>query len=538
MTPRAGSGTALDRRPSPGVIARARSKRFDGFSQRRFPKPRREWARSLAASFAVVFGGIGGWADPLIPVAPDKVIRATRDTPDNKGPTSPGRVLPGERPTRKSYVIPSLEIPAFILVLNGYDRLVYGPEVYGVTPRTIRDHALHGPWVVDQDSFAINQIGHPYQGAMYYGFARSANLNYWEGLLYSNAGSLLWETAGERSDPSLNDQVASGTAGSFIGEALFRLANLVLEEGGPAPNRWRKLAAGVISPPTMLNRILFGDRYGPVLESRHPALASCLALGVGFNATDHAAGSGETLARAASYADYRIAYGLPGKPGYRYLRPFDYFDFEIDSIAESGRQYNSAMIRGLLFGAPYGAGDDYRGVWGLYGTFDYLSPQVYRLSTTAASFGTTAQWWLSERLALQGTALAGLGYGSVGTILPTLSEADFHYGVSPQQLLALRLIMGNRFSLDASGRNVFITGVGAGKAPGHELVQHVTAGLSVRTFGRQAIALGYMLGRRKAHYSGGLQDRDQTVRTVTLTYNFLGRARLGAVEWGNNQLDD
>jgi hypothetical protein len=47
------------------------------------------------------------------------------------------------------------------------------------------------------------------------------------------------------------------------------------------------------------------------------------------------------------------------------------------------------MTRGLLIGKNYEAGPDYRGVWGLYGSFDYIAPQAYRVSSTALSLGTT-----------------------------------------------------------------------------------------------------------------------------------------------------
>ena len=67
------------------------------------------------------------------------------------------------------------------------------------------------------------------------------------------------------------------------------------------------------------------------------------------------------------------------------------------------------MSRGLLVGTEYAAGDNYRGVWGLYGSYDYISPQMFRVSSTAVSLGTTAQWWISDNVALQGTALGGCG---------------------------------------------------------------------------------------------------------------------------------
>lgn len=475
------------------------------------------------------------WAEaPLVHVTPDKVIPPSQDTPHNTGPDSPNRVLPNEPPTRKSYLVPALEIPVFITLLNRIDVGIYGREDYGVSWESTKNHILHGPWVVDHDNFAVNQIGHPYQGSVYYGLARSANLNYWESFLYANAGSVIWELAGETTNPSINDQVASGTAGSFLGEALYRLSNLVLEEGGPEPSGWRKAAAAAISPPTELNRLIFGDAYGPVFQNRNPAIDSRLQLGAASNATRNAERSNVDLARTAGYADFHLAYGLPGKPGYRYQRPFDYFDVQVNTIVEKGHQYNSGAIRGLLYGQRYEDGERTRGVWGLYGTYDYLSPQVYRLSTTGAAVGTTAQWWATRRIAVQGTMLAGLGYGSAGTILPDNNESDFHYGMTPQQLLAFRVIFGNRAMLDTSARNYFITRIGSSKAPGTEKTQQVESSFAIRLWGRHAIAVGYLLAHRDANYVA-LPGRQQLVQTVTLTYNFLAHAHFGAVEWRDGE---
>jgi hypothetical protein len=64
----------------------------------------------------------------------------------------------------------------------------------------------------------------------------------------------------------------------------------------------------------------------------------------------------------------------------------------------------------------YNLGADYKGIWGLYGTYAYVAPQVFRVSSTGAALGTTAQWWLSKSVALQGSALAGVGYAGGGVI--------------------------------------------------------------------------------------------------------------------------
>ena len=118
--------------------------------------------------------------------------------------------------------------------------------------------------------------------------------------------------------------------------------------------------------------------------------------------------------RTESRVDLSIDYGLPGKPGYTYTRPFDYFNFQI--IASSANGVESVNTRGLLYGKEYEAGPNYRGVWGLYGSYDYLAPQLFQVSSTALSVGTTGQWGANSPVQLQGTALLGVGYTAVGTI--------------------------------------------------------------------------------------------------------------------------
>jgi hypothetical protein len=474
--------------------------------------------------------------DPLIPPAVTKaagetVTRASTETAKDAGPATPDRVLPGEPPKRKNYLIPVLEIPLFQLALNGYGRLAYDGKDFDSTLNTGWQNVHRGQWVVDQDDFAVNQLGHPYQGSLYYGFARASGLNFWEGWIYSNAGSFIWETYGETTKPSINDQVASGTGGPLIGEPLFRMANLVLEGGGGPPGFWRELGAAFISPPTGLNRLLFGERYTPILKSRNAATFMQVQAGGGVNSTVRNPNSATPVGRAVAFGSFAMAYGLPGRPGYLYLRPFDYFTFELNGLRQSRSDFANIMTRGLLFGRKYEAGDAAQGVWGLYGSFDYLSPQVFRFSTTAASLGTTFQWRPARKVALQGTALGGVGYANAGTITPQANERDFHYGAAPQGLLALRGILGTRAMLDATARGYYLTGAGASRAPGSERISRLNASFFVRIFRRHALGINYLLTSREARYSSAsLASRRQLVETVGIAYNLLGDIHFGAVD--------
>ena len=154
---------------------------------------------------------------------------------------------------RKSFLIPAVEIVLMDAAINAFGRRTYDDGSFDVTPASIRRN-LRGPWVVDDDPFQVNQVLHPYQGAMYHSAARSAGLNYWQSAAYTFAGSALWEIAGETTPPSINDQVASGIAGSFLGEALFRTANLLIDKSGGDVGVGRGLLVLLLSPPTALNR--------------------------------------------------------------------------------------------------------------------------------------------------------------------------------------------------------------------------------------------------------------------------------------------
>lgn len=451
-------------------------------------------------------------------------------------PAAAAERLSWETGAGKSYVIPALEIAGFLTGLNQVDRHLIDEEEYGTDGHSIWRNLRTAP-VYDRDPFSINQIGHPYQGGVFFGAARSAGLGFWEALPYALGGSFLWEVAGETSKPSINDYVTTAIGGAFVGEALFRMASLLLEGGGEAPGFWRELGAAVISPPTGFNRLVFGDRFDAVFPSRRPAVFLRLRLGAALTTNVRNADLTKDVTEQEGSADYTISYGLPGKPGYQYKRPFDYFHFELAAVPNAARvtdAIENVSIRGLLAGRAYDWGARYRGVWGLFGSYDYLSPQIFRVSTTALSLGTVAQWWLARKLALQGSAMAGLGFGAAGTV-DDRDERDYHYGLVPQTQLGLRLIWGDRAMLEATGRQYYVAGIGSGAGTrserfGQEIIGRGSVGVTVRIWGPHALGLQYLVSRRETR-APDLRDRHQSVETVSLTYTFLGRTRFGAVEW-------
>jgi hypothetical protein len=526
------------------VETRAGSDRTTAMTGPRYGAQR--WWRLIAGvlALALVTPGAGLAAERvsnalILPSLEADRAAGSAEEPVSVAPVSPALDAEWGTGTRKSYLIPALEIPAFLWLLNRFDRAVYGSDVYGTNWNTGWQHVIHGPWELDTDPFGMNMIMHPYMGSMNHGFARSAGLDYWWSLGYTFAGSFLWETYGETGPPSTNDQIMTGIGGSFLGEALFRMASYVLE-GNDKPGFWRELGAAGISPSTGINRHAFGNRFKAVWVSNEPAIFTRLRLGGSLTTHLKDQGVGKTVNRPEATGDFSMNYGLPGKPGYSYERPFDYFHFEVTAVASRGNAFQNIMTRGLLYGTKYSAGDDYRGVWGLYGSYDFISPEVFRVASTALSIGTTAQWWLSRSVALQGSALGGVGYGAAGTIpvvgSPALGERDYHYGTIPQGLLALRLIFGKAAMLDLTGREYYVSGVGSDDSHGSERIFRGNASFTVRVHGRHGIGVEYVQSRRNAYYAN-LPNRHQEVETISIVYNFLGDTKFGAVEWRDSSAD-
>jgi hypothetical protein len=423
-------------------------------------------------------------------------------------------------PQRKNFVVPAIEIIAMDALVNLAGRQLTDPAAYEVTISSIRKN-LRGPWVVDDDPFQINQFLHPYQGAMYHDIARSMGLNYWQALGYTLAGSAMWEIAGERTSPSVNDQIASGIAGTFLGEPLFRMARLWMDQANGRPGVWRVLSTTIISPPVGVNHMMFGDRYDPVRSDALAAADIRLQAGV---ATPLAASAGSSRALdGRGVAGFSVDYGFPGKIGYAHARPFDYFNIEATA---SSRGLDSLATRGLVAGRDYGTGDA-RGVWGLYGSYDYFAPDVFRLSSTALSGGTTLQWWLSDTTTLQGTALAGAGYTATQAVFVS-DDRDYHYGLAPQVLIAARLIAGRRASLDLTAREYYVSDVGGFDTRRRDAIFRGDAALALRLYRQHALAIKYVLSRRdvtRPDFPRVTQSR----ATIGLFYTFLGSGGFGAV---------
>lgn len=440
--------------------------------------------------------------------------------------------------------MPALQVGGFLALLNGVDRILFpneevdGVKVFASTPATIWKHLREQRWEIDKDAFDINQFGHPYQGATMYGLVRANGYGFWTSLVGSNIGSFVWEMAGETSQPSLNDLFTTAQAGSLLGEVLYRMADLVIKDDDKTiPPRRKEYSAALLSPPLGFNRRFWSDRFQARLPETWPANTWQLRFGASVGALKQTRTSPVDILRRDATVDFTMAYGLPGQPGYTWKKPLDYFDFQFSLLANNTNPIEHVLLRGLLVGGEIRQREDSRGIWGLYGSYDYVAPYQFRISNTALNIGTTRQRNFGTNLALQSSVLAGVGWGAAGSPggLPPAKvddphTRDYHAGVTPQVLLALRLISGNLLSLDADGRQYYVIGGGSDEEPGSELIGRASLGLTVRIVGGHAIGARVVAFKRVAEY-GSQPDFTRLERTIGLTYSITGGGGVSAVKW-------
>jgi hypothetical protein len=107
---------------------------------------------------------------------------------------------------------------------------------------------------------------------------------------------------------------------------------------------------------------------------------------------------------------------------------------------------------------------------------------------------------------------------------------DYHFGVTPQSLVALRLIADDRAMIDVAARGYYVSGFGSDDVRGSETIFRGNAGFDVRIVGSHALGARFVHSIRFARY-GSFPDQRLSEGTVTITYSYLGINHFNAVKW-------
>lgn len=122
-----------------------------------------------------------------------------------------------------------------------------------------------------------------------------------------------------------------------------------------------------------------------------------------------------------------------------------------------------------------------------------------------------------------------MGFTAAGTTASRADDREYHYGATPQALLALRLAWRDRVMLEARGNDyLFAWGGGsAGGLSGTENLVAARASLTVRISGPHAISVEYAQSVWDPRFDdvGSLQS----VGAFSISYTWLGGDTFGIV---------
>jgi len=401
----------------------------------------------------------------------------------------------GPDPWRR-FLVPAVESAGAVAVTVATNKWLGKARWANITLESIGRN-LRSAWVLDDDQFVINQLGHPYQGVFPYTAARSAGFGFWSSAGFVLASSSVWEIVGETEPAAVNDQFTTVIGGVALGEMVHRIAGAVSARGGG----WRIVAAA-LDPFAEVNRHVLGAPPGEYRADSRSTLGAGASVWTGG---DEPVPSG---ARPLISLHHRA--GMPGDASLRLERPFDHFDLE---AAYNGGTSLTLRTRGLVAGRKFGRTPGLRGLWGAFVSFEYDDPvPELRTSTSAIGIGVSADA-SRDGFVVGGTVLAsGVLLGTAGVVhTPRLEQRDYVMGPGAQGLVQLQVEARDRVFAGVELRQ---TGVfGLGQRQGDELVLQSRAGVLFRVAGPHGVSAEYTEYRRIAQdpFAGAIRLRGEVV---------------------------
>ncbi|HID39058.1 MAG TPA: DUF3943 domain-containing protein [Calditrichaeota bacterium] len=284
----------------------------------------------------------------------------------------------------KSPWTPFAEAISINIALNLFNNYVTGATYARISFESIRNN-FKGGWDWDADNLITNMWGHPFQGAIYYNFARSSGYGYWTSLGVTAFGSWQWEFFMEIEPPAINDFIMTTFGGAMYGEMFYRFSNLILNESLSGGKRfWRELGAGIYNPGRLINRLIYG-RSGRIVEEQlyeiEPNVGE-LTFGVNNVADNLDFKNGDRNFMVTLNYLYGRAFLK------RSYKPMDYFRFKF-VLNFGGNQPGLGQFRihGIVLGKQKTVGNGHKLLRGLFQYIDFLHNNVYEIAGYSAALG-------------------------------------------------------------------------------------------------------------------------------------------------------
>jgi len=266
-----------------------------------------------------------------------------------------------------------------------FNAFVRGAEFAWVNPMTWHD-GIFGAWIWDDNSFVVNQIGHPYQGSLYYSGFRNNGYGFYTSSLAAGVGSFIWECCGETHPASPNDQISTWLGGISLGEFGRRLGDIILDNRTTGVERVsREVVGGIVNPIRLLDRLVRGEawRLGANDPSTRPNwLQGSADLGY-INITTKQ----ETKDTTFSGAVLRLGlvYGEPISSIPK--KPFSHFQLAADLTTIPHAYLLGVRSRGSIWGKPLAQEGKHTALLATFLNYDYSKNPAFEFGAQSFTGG-------------------------------------------------------------------------------------------------------------------------------------------------------
>ena len=373
-----------------------------------------------AAAAALVAAALAAPAARAEDAAPTDRFRLFPESAPEPKPSGGPAPVPRTTPAKeKRFWLAAAEIGILEFLPFAQNRFVNDEDYARISVESIRRNFDAG-FSFDNDKFGTNQLGHTIAGGLFFNAARTNGYSFWESAPFVLAGSAIWEMFGETQGPSLNDLVNTTLGGITLGEASYRLSQMLLDDRTRGGGRVaREALAGLVNPTQFLTRLFTGDAFAVRSERgadvEPTRFVAELDAGWRHYVSSRRSDPDQALFSAS------IRYGDPFDRAVS--RPFDAFDLDVDVSYPSSAWLTRVEIRGLLGGwdlDPGSAGG--RHVLGVFMDFDYTNNETRIFSSQSFRFGLLSLRPLGGGVELRAEAL--------GAVAPLVAIQNDHVEAS------------------------------------------------------------------------------------------------------------
>lgn len=278
---------------------------------------------------------------------------------------------------KKPLWIPFTEALGLNIGIWAFNRYVTDAHHAYISWESMKNNFKHG-WDWDADALLVNMWGHPFQGSIYYNFARSSGYGYWPSLGVTAFGSLQWEFFMETEPAAINDFIMTSFGGAMYGEMFYRLSNLIINESLSGGKRtWREIGAGVYNPGRLFNRLIYGRAGRKTDYQLYQKESNMGELTIGGNYV----AEGTDLKNADKNRVIALEFLYGQLFDKRTYKPMDHFQF-YTLLNFGGKQPGLGQFRifGVLLAKQkrYESGNKF--LYGLFQYIDYMHNNVYEIA--------------------------------------------------------------------------------------------------------------------------------------------------------------